>query len=556
MTATQPSLLPQRTVDEFIITIEKLMEEIQNLYCLDEIPWVIGYSGGKDSTVILQLVWNALSRLPIERRTKTVHVITTDTLVENPIVAAWVKESIRNIRKSAKEQQMPIEAHLLYPNFKDSFWVCLLGKGYPAPRPGFRWCTDRMKIQPVNFFIRDVIRTYGETIVILGIRKAESFVRATRIEKYEAKRVRERLSPNPCLPNSLIYSPIEDWRTDEVWMYLMQWENPWGINNKDLFSMYRGATADNECPLVVDTSTPSCGSSRFGCWVCTMVNQDKSMEAMIQNDEEKEWLQPLLDIRNELDLKDDRDRRDFRRIYGIVELFERKVQTDDKQPVHQKDPRTKLEPIPGPYKKEWREYLLKRLLEAQVKVRKTAPPEMGEITLIAPEELSEIRRIWLEEKHEFEDSLPRIYKEVTGEEFIDRRPEGDRTLLGIDEWSTLEEVTDKDSMEFELLARLLNTERQYQNKGSRSGIYDALIKCFKSSSREQEQAIQHAHFKQAIKAAVLEGDVQKVENIIKNPEKADPNHPDNQSKPEPEPPTQQLSLGWGDIKFSSSSESQ
>ncbi|MDJ1179544.1 DNA phosphorothioation system sulfurtransferase DndC [Roseofilum sp. BLCC_M91] len=554
MTATKPSLLPQRTVDEFIITIEKLIEEIQNLYCLDEIPWVIGYSGGKDSTVILQLIWNALSRLPIERRTKTVHAITTDTLVENPIVAAWVKESIRNMRKSAKEQQMPIEAHLLYPNFKDSFWVCLLGKGYPAPRPGFRWCTDRMKIQPVNSFIRDVIRTYGETIVVLGIRKAESSIRASVMEKYEEGRIRERLSPNSRLPNSLVYSPIEDWRTDEVWMYLMQWENPWGINNKDLFSMYRGATADNECPLVVDTSTPSCGSSRFGCWVCTMVNKDKSMEAMIQNDEEKEWLQPLLDLRNELDTKSDRDKRDFRRIYGKVELFERKVETDDKQPDRQKNPSTELQPIPGPYKKEWREYLLRRLLQAQVQIRQTAPPEMGEITLITPEELSEIRRIWLEEKHEFEDSLPQIYQEVTGEEFIDRRPEGDRTLLGLDEWSVLEEVTDKDSMEFELLARLLNTERQYQNKSSRSGIYEALSKCFEISSREREKAIQQAHFQRAIKTAVLKGDAEKVEEIIKNPEKADPNHPDNQPKPEPPPASEQLSLGWGEFKFGSSAQ--
>lgn len=556
MTATKPSFLPQRTVDEFIITIEKLMEEIQDLYCLDEIPWVIGYSGGKDSTVILQLIWNALSRLPIERRTKTVYVITTDTLVENPIVAAWVKESIKNIRKSAKEQQMPIEPHLLYPNFKDSFWVCLLGKGYPAPRPGFRWCTDRMKIQPVNSFIRDVIRTYGETIVVLGIRKAESSIRASVMEKYEEGRIRDRLSPNSRLPNSLVYSPIEDWRTDEVWMYLMQWENPWGINNKDLFSMYRGATADNECPLVVDTSTPSCGSSRFGCWVCTMVNKDKSMEAMIQNDEEKEWLQPLLDLRNALDPKSDRDKRDFRRIYGKVELFERKVETDEKQPAHEKDPPTTLQPIPGPYKKEWREYLLRRLLEAQVQVRQTAPPEMGEITLITPEELSEIRRIWLEEKHEFEDSLPRIYQEVTGEEFIDRRPEGDRTLLGLDEWSVLEEVTDKDSMEFELLARLLNTERQYQNKGSRHGIYDALSKCFDISSREQDKAIGDAYLQRAIKTAILEGDAEKVQDFIKHPEKADPNHPDNQPKPEPPPPTEQLSLGWGDIKFGSSAEPQ
>ncbi|MDJ1173905.1 DNA phosphorothioation system sulfurtransferase DndC [Roseofilum capinflatum] len=535
-----------RTIQEFIDDLETLTLEIQELYLDNEIPFIVGLSGGKDSTATLQLVWNAIARLPEEKRTKLIYVITTDTLVENPIVSQWVRKSIELMKASAKKQRMPIEPHLLIPEISETYWVGLVGRGYPAPRHSFRWCTPRLKVHPSNHFIRDIVRKNGEAIVILGTRKTESTRRAAIMNKREQGKVKDRLCPHVHLPSSLLYTPIEDWRTDEVWMYLMQWENPWGNNNKDLFSMYRGATADNECPLVVDTSTPSCGSSRFGCWVCTLVDKDKSMEAMIQNDEEKEWLQPLLDIRSELDPKNDRDKRDFRRIYGRVELFERKIQGADKK--------TELQPIPGPYKKEWREYLLRRLLEAQVQVRQTAPPEMGEITLITPEELSEIRRIWLEEKHEFEDSLPRIYQEVTGEAFIDRRPEGDRTLLGLDEWSVLEEVTDKDSMEFELLARLLNTERQYQNKGSRHGIYEALSKCFDISSREQDKAITDAHFQRAIKTATLEGNAEKVEDFIKHPEKADPNHPDNQPKPEPPPPTEQLSLGWGDIKFGSSAE--
>ena len=212
---------------------------------------------------------------------------------------------------------------MLLPVIQDTFWVNLIGRGYPAPRNQFRWCTPRLKINPANQFIREMVRANGETILVLGTRKAESSRRAATMQKHQAGRIRERLSPNASLPNSLIYTPIEDWSNNDVWIYLNQCENPWGGNNKDLFSMYRGATADNECPLVVDTSTPSCGDSRFGCWVCTMVTKDKSMEAMIQNDEEKEWMQPLLDIRNELDIQDDHDKRDFRRIWGKVQLFER-----------------------------------------------------------------------------------------------------------------------------------------------------------------------------------------------------------------------------------------
>lgn len=266
--------------------------------------------------------------------------------------------------------------------------------------------------------------------------------------------------------------------------------------------MYRGATADNECPLVVDTSTPSCGDSRFGCWVCTMVNKDKSMEAMIQNDEEKEWLQPLLDIRNELDIQNDRDKRDFRRIYGRVELFERNV-----------DGSTSIEPIPGPYTKYWREYWLRKVLEAQVQIRQNAPEEFKEISLIAPEELSEIRRIWLEEKHEFDDSLPKIYREVTGEVFYDIRPGANNRLLGGDEWDILEEICDDDAMHLELMAKLLDTERQYYTRSYRTRIYKELEKCFETSSRSKEEAIQNARLKRDLKNASQEGDIDKVKQL-------------------------------------------
>lgn len=499
----QGSLFPPRNIAELVEDIQELTEEIQKLYCQEDIPIVIGWSGGKDSTCLLQLIWNAIASLPPEQRTKTIHVITNDTLVENPVVSSWVRKSLELMKVSAQEQGIPIEPHLTYPAIKDTFWVCLIGKGYPAPRQRFRWCTERLKIKPADSFIREVIRTSGEVILALGTRKAESVKRAATMAKHREWRVRDHLNANPSRPNSLIYLPIEDWRTDEVWIYLNQWQNPWGQNNKDLFAMYRGATADNECPLVIDTSTPSCGDSRFGCWVCTMVSQDKSMEAMIQNDEEKEWMQPLLDIRNELDIKNDRDKRDFRRIYGRVELFERKIGDDE----------TSVEPIPGPYTKYWREHWLRRVLEAQTKVRKTAPENMRDITLITNEELSEIRRIWLEEKHEFDDSLPRIYKEVTGETFQDIRLGAGNSLLGSDEWTVLEEICTDDAMHLELMAKLLDTERQYYTKSRRVGIYEDIEKCFVTSSRSKEEAIANAHLKRDLKTAANEGDVAAIKQL-------------------------------------------
>jgi DNA sulfur modification protein DndD len=520
-----------RTVPELIEHIDALITEIQTLYCLDSIPWIVGYSGGKDSTSVLQLIWYAILGLPAEKRTKQIYVITTDTLVENPIVSAWVAQSLNQIEIAAKEQQLPIEPHLLKPKLQDRFWTNLIGKGYPAPRHGFRWCTERLKIWTTNNFIRNVVRVQGEVFVILGNRKAESVRRTISMELHKIGQLEqhiriEALQTNTSLyaglPKTLIYTPIEDWRNDEVWIYLNQYPNPWGHSNKELFVMYRGATADTECPLVIDQSTPSCGDSRFGCWVCTMVNKDKSMAAMIQNDEEKEWMQPLLDIRNELDVREDYDRRDFRRMSGNVQLVESKVDGS-------------VVAVSGPYTKEWREHWLRRVLEAQVKVRQKAPPEMQKIELISLEELSEIRRIWLEEKHEFDDSLPRIYREITGQTFPDPRSNAGNGYLGADEWSTLVELCN-DSIHLELMNRLLDTERQFQTMSRRVGLYEELEKCCEINFGSKDETLENAHRTRNLKQAATQGDVESVKQLITD-KTSQPNPTEHSNHP-PNPPYQ------------------
>ena len=213
-------------------TVQAVKEEIRELYLWDQVPWVIGYSGGKDSSAVLQLVWTAVAELPPEKRQKPIHVISTDTLVEQPIVAMWVDASHEKMRAAAQEQAMPVVPHKLTPEVKDTYWVNLMGKGYPAPRKLFRWCTDRLKIKPSNKFIREVVQASGEAILVLGTRKAESQKRAATMDRHEQKRVRERLTPNAKLPNSRIYTPIEDWANDDVWLYLMQVKKPLGAQQQ------------------------------------------------------------------------------------------------------------------------------------------------------------------------------------------------------------------------------------------------------------------------------------------------------------------------------------
>ena len=125
-------------------TINSICQEIREIYNEDNVPWIIGYSGGKDSTATLQLIWLALKELPSESRTKTVYVISTDTLVENPIVSSWVRKSLNEMGRAASNQGLPVQPKLLHPRVEETFWVNLIGRGYPAPRHKFRWCTERL----------------------------------------------------------------------------------------------------------------------------------------------------------------------------------------------------------------------------------------------------------------------------------------------------------------------------------------------------------------------------------------------------------------------------
>mgnify|MGYP002700125143 CR=1 FL=1 len=456
-------------------TLRESIEHVKMLYKSDQIPWVIGYSGGKDSTAILQLIWYALQELKTEGEcNKKVHVISTDTLVENPIVAMWVGKSLSKMTEEAKEQGLPIIPHRLTPEVKDRFWVNLIGKGYPAPRFKFRWCTDRLKISPSNTFIKNMAEKNGEAILVLGTRKTESTARAASMDKFENSKTNTRkalgLTENGSLERVWVYAPIANWSNDDVWVYLNSIKNPWSFPNHDLMGMYQGATEGGECPLVVDKSTQSCGDSRFGCYVCTMVSEDKSMNAMITNDEEKEWMYPLVSLRNEIEVNDanrqkkiekltrDKANRDFRRMNGRLTVHISKHGADL---------------VPGPYIQKFREHLLTKVLEAQVAVQQLGPPEVKNLELLPLEELEEIRRIWLEEKHEAEDSVPKIYQKVFKTDYPGKK-RAHHPILNFDVLKKLKqhckEQGDEDGLLYQQMRAVISIANKHKNQLRRANL--------------------------------------------------------------------------------------
>lgn len=344
--------------------------EILDQYLYDENatrPWIIGFSGGKDSTILLQLVWNALNKITsqIIKFKRPIYIVCNDTLVENPKIVQFIEKTLKKVQQASLEQGLPFQVIKTNPRLEDTFWINLIGKGYSAPSNVFRWCTERLKIKPTTRFILEQVTNKGEVIILLGTRNDESATRSKSIKKHEiyGQRLRKHV-----LPNAFVYAPLTEITTNEVWQYLNQVNPPWGGTHKTLITLYRNANS-GDCPLVIDESTPSCGNSRFGCWVCTVVKRDKSMEGLIDNGED--WMEPLIDIRDFLVETRDNPEKYREKLLRNGSYNEKKW---------------------GPYKKETRVEILRKLLIAQKSIN-----EIENLQLITQQELIAIQHRWLRE---------------------------------------------------------------------------------------------------------------------------------------------------------------
>lgn len=314
-------------------------------------PWIVAYSGGKDSTLLLQLATEAMLALPPEKRKRRLHIVANDTLVESPLVISHLQQSIGKIREMIAARDLPMSATITRPCIDQTFWVNVIGRGYIPPTRSFRWCTDRMKIHPTTRLIRRLTIANRRSVLLVGTRKSESASRRRRMEKREKKG--SRFNPHSQIENCRMFSPLADLTDNEVWAILMQSRPPWGGTHRELITLYRNARG-GECPVVLSKDdAPSCGSTspRFGCWTCTVVKKDRSLEGLVSSGFDE--FEPLMDFRNWLlDLReDDNNRMPFRRDGAT------KQREDGSQ-------------VRGPFKMKIRQAILRRLLKLEKEIGK------------------------------------------------------------------------------------------------------------------------------------------------------------------------------------------
>lgn len=510
---------------ELLNIVNDIKKEMRRVYLHDNRPWIIGYSGGKDSTTVVQLAYEMLQELYPFQRNKPIYIVSSDTLIENPIVLNYLESTSSIIGERAKKDHLPIETHMIHPDYADSFWTNIIGRGLPTPTSiRFRWCTERLKIKPSDVYAEELIKKHGEVLYLLGVRKAESSARKRRIENREIDGF--LLTPHSTIQKAYVYNPIVELTTDDVWEILLNnnGATPWGTSNNDLFDLYLGADS-GECPFTMTKdesgriATPSCGNSRFGCWICTVVNEDKSLSGFIANGEE--YLQPLLDFRSWLlSIRDKYEyratyRRDgnhyYKKVYlktlhlldgnklnpdyifkdesnnSYVDLKNShkdynnnttrnstdkdKIALDllpltdnciDTSKIYQDDNGDYVHILGfGPFTFEARKKILRKLLELQT----TYQREGFDFKLIKLEELREIDKVWDKEEDLTRRSLVDIYFDVTGE-----RLPWDNYKKPLYDDNTLTEITrlgEKYDLRPDLINRLLietNNVKYYSNK--------------------------------------------------------------------------------------------
>ena len=360
------------TLEQKIFNVK---ETLKKEFLADSRPWVVTFSGGKDSTTVLQLVTEMLLELQNEKPDfKKVYIVSSDTGVEMPVIEDYTGDKLTQIDTFIQNSKINMEVNLLKPKVTESFWTLLLGKGYPSPNQNFRWCTDRMKIKPATNFLKALTEKNESILMLLGVRSDESQARAASIEKRDENH--RGFSKHGEIPNAFVYSPIKDWSNAEVWTYLSKYSAPWGKHN-DMMVLYDKGSGEADCNIALNPEAASCGKTRFGCWVCTVVSRDKSMENMMRN-EGDQWMTPLHHFRNKLDdYRYEHTKRQPRRRNGQKSV--------------------------GPFLLSVRKEFLRELLAIEKDLMDLG--KMGTKKLISDEEIIQVQKEWLHDGDFFETAI-------------------------------------------------------------------------------------------------------------------------------------------------------
>jgi len=269
------ALVVSRIVERVKSFVEQLPMEHRNV--------VVAYSGGKDSTLLLHAVVEALEQ---GLKVNSVYILYNDTLGEIPSIHKWAILTARSAQRELESLALNAELIVTKPKIVDTYYWRTIFRGYPAPNFKFRWCPNLLKIEPTKRALRELARRHGRLILLTGLRSDESPARSKAIKSRALGCSLSFGGPN-CLGNFILrtdfentvkFAPMTDIREDEVWYTLKDLKKPpWrdSIEYEFLLINYLMLLSDG-----IDEA-PNC-KVRFGCWFCTVSIKHCGLRAAIE----------------------------------------------------------------------------------------------------------------------------------------------------------------------------------------------------------------------------------------------------------------------------------
>jgi DNA sulfur modification protein DndC len=232
--------------------------------------WCIAWSWGKDSTTVLTLIAWAINtgRIPAP---KTLTVMAADTRMELTPLWLAAQEIISEL------SEMGIKVETAMADLPNRFLVYILGRGVPPPTNHFRWCTPRIKIEPMQQALEKLVKEKGEKVLMItGVRQGESAVRDKKITVSCSKDGAECGQGwyQTTMPTNLCdtLAPIVHWRVCHVWEWLKHWA-PLPEYGDFSTALVADAYGGDEAEEI---------NARTGCIGCPLASKDKALDTIVK----------------------------------------------------------------------------------------------------------------------------------------------------------------------------------------------------------------------------------------------------------------------------------